>query len=104
MKRAIPDGGIPMTSKPGSVTSLKRLMNQVPTSSELATVLLDLNREKSERARAITLAALLDAALESAICTKLIPSILDKDVDALFKGRGILSSFSAKIEILTIPK
>jgi DNA-binding MltR family transcriptional regulator len=88
-----------MTSQPASVRSLKRLMSQVPTSAELTTVLLDLNREKNGRAWAITLAALLDAALESAIHTKLIPNISKGDRDSLFEGHGILTTFSAKIEM-----
>jgi hypothetical protein len=77
-----------MTSKPASVRSLKRLLTQVPTSDELVTVLLDLNREKNGRAWAITLAALLDAALESAIHTKLIPNISKKTGTRSSKAAG----------------
>lgn len=88
-----------MTSQPASVQSLKEFTKQVPSSADLATVLLDLNREKNARARAITLAALLDSALEAALRTKLIPNIPKEDDKNLFGSGGTLGSFSVKIRM-----
>ena len=90
--------------------SLSKVTQQVATTpDELKTTILDLNRENNERARAITLAALLDAALESALVTKLRPDISEPDRKRIFEYPGILATFSAKIDMafmlnLTGPK
>jgi len=88
-----------MASQPANARSLMEIMSHVPTSNELTTVLLDLNREKNAQARAITLGALLEAKLESAIYTKLIPNIPKNSSERIFGVQGILATFSAKIEM-----
>jgi hypothetical protein len=89
-----------MTSHPSpSTRSLKEIMKHVPTSDELTTTLLDLNRQKNARASAITLAALLESALESALRTKLISNPPKESLNNLFGLNRILSTFWAKTEI-----
>jgi hypothetical protein len=88
-----------MASQPANARTLKQIIGYVPTSSELRIVLLELNREKNARATAITLGALLEAKLESAIYTKLIPNIPKSSREKIFGVQGILATFSARIEM-----
>jgi hypothetical protein len=88
-----------MVSGPNSVQSLKALVRQAPGHGEIKTVILDLHRENNERSTVLTLASLLDHALQIALLTKMRRDLIPPEQAEMFGGRGLLATFSAKIDL-----
>ena len=86
-----------MVLRPRSVKTLKSLIREMPTGNVLLTM-LDISQQRNHRAEAVTLAALLESTLESAMLRRFVP-LSRTDRKDLFEGVAPLATFSAKIRL-----
>jgi len=87
-----------VTSEPGSILTLKRMMRDTPGSDEIKAILADLFSEKNDQAFAVTIAAILDGVVERTVRKKLV-CLNKREEKELFDGTGPLATFSARIRI-----
>lgn len=86
-----------MVLRPRSVKTLKSLIREMPTGNVLLTM-LDISQQRNHRAEAVTLAALLESTIESAMLRRFVP-LSRTDRKDLFEGVAPLATFSAKIRL-----
>ena len=87
-----------MVSRPRSARSLSALIRSAPGRAELRNILSELGKESNDRAATITITALLEGALESALLNHFV-ALTKSDQKDIFGPAAPLSSLSAKIQL-----
>jgi hypothetical protein len=85
-------------SGPAYLRAFKKLVNTPPSATQLTTTEEEFYGE-SDRACGILLGAMVETALEGAIASVLRPDLPTDMAERLFEGEGIMSTFSAKINL-----
>jgi hypothetical protein len=87
-----------MPSEPAYIRNFKRVLKGEVTAADLPTIERELYGG-SDRARAVLLAAFVEAALQTFVQAQLRPTFLAEDFRLLFGANAPLGTFSAKILI-----
>jgi hypothetical protein len=90
------EGRFTMPKDPAYIRNFKKFAQGAPTASDLPRLEAELYGS-SDRASAVMLGSIVEAALENFLRSKIRPSLNADDIRLLFEFSGVLGTFGAKI-------